>query len=57
MNILFWTSITTQIIIIMELYLQIINVHSLSVMSIDLGSEWMKVAIVSVSINASIAHK
>lgn len=32
------------------LCLQITNVHSLSVMSIDIGSEWMKVAIVSVSI-------
>lgn len=30
-------------------YLQITNVHSLAVMSIDIGSEWMKVAIVSVS--------
>jgi hypothetical protein len=30
--------------------LQITNIHSLAVMSVDIGSEWMKVAIVSVSI-------
>lgn len=31
------------------LCLKITNVHSLAVMSVDIGSEWMKVAIVSVS--------
>lgn len=32
------------------LCLQITNIHSLAVMSVDIGSEWMKIAIVSVSI-------
>lgn len=52
MNILFWSLITTQITLL-ELFLKIVNVHSLTVMSVDLGSEWMKVATVSVSINAN----
>lgn len=34
------------------LCLQITNVHGLAVMSVDLGSEWMKVAIVSVSVQS-----
>ncbi|XP_060862869.1 hypoxia up-regulated protein 1-like isoform X1 [Metopolophium dirhodum] len=54
MNILFWSSITTQIILL-ELCLKIVNVHSLTVMSVDLGSEWMKVAIVSPDISEEIA--
>lgn len=33
---------------------QMTTVHSLAVMSVDLGSEWMKVAIVSVSVNLPI---
>lgn len=39
------TALTTFLV----LCLQIKNVHSLAVMSVDIGSEWMKVAIVSVS--------
>ncbi|CAI6347805.1 unnamed protein product [Macrosiphum euphorbiae] len=54
MNILFWSSITTQIILL-ELCLKIDIVHSLTVMSVDLGSEWMKVAIVSADFSEEIA--
>jgi len=55
MNILFWSSITTQITVV-ELCSKIVYVHSLTVMSVDLGSEWMKVAIISVSINTNYEY-
>lgn len=32
------------------LFIQTENVNSIAVMSVDLGSEWMKIAIVSVNI-------
>lgn len=49
MDISHWKFITA-LSIFWFLCLQITKVHSLSVMSVDIGSEWMKVAIVSVSI-------
>lgn len=49
MNTPIWKCITV-LTTFLVLCLQIANVHSLAVMSVDIGSEWMKVAIVSVSI-------
>jgi len=49
MGIPFWKCVTA-LTMFLVLSLHIVNVHSLAVMSVDIGSEWMKVAIVSVSI-------
>lgn len=38
-------------IIVISVILFTPNVHGIAVMSVDLGTEWMKVAIVSVSIH------
>lgn len=48
MDIPFWKCVTT-LLALLVFCLQITNVQSLAVMSIDIGSEWMKVSIVSVS--------
>lgn len=48
MGIPLWKCVTA-LTAFLVLCLQITNVHSLAVMSVDIGSEWMKVAIVSVS--------
>lgn len=53
MGIPFWKCITA-LTMFLVLSLHIANVHGLAVMSIDIGSEWMKVAIVSVSITLKI---
>lgn len=50
MNITYWTSSVTALTMYFIFCLQITNVHSLTVMSVDFGSEWMKVATVSVSL-------
>jgi hypothetical protein len=49
MGIPFWKCVTA-LTMFLVLSFHIVNVHGLAVMSVDIGSEWMKVAIVSVSI-------
>ncbi|XP_050433030.1 hypoxia up-regulated protein 1 [Adelges cooleyi] len=53
MRVSLWTCIT--VIPTLLLYLQVCNVHGVAVMSVDLGSEWMKVAIVSPGVPMEIA--
>lgn len=50
MGIPLWKCVTA-LTVFLVLSLHITNVHSLAVMSVDIGSEWMKVAIVSVSLH------
>ncbi|KAL4123240.1 hypothetical protein QTP88_015449 [Uroleucon formosanum] len=54
MGIPFWKCVTA-LTMFLVLSLHIANVHGLAVMSIDIGSEWMKVAIVSPGVPMEIA--
>lgn len=55
MGIPLWKCVTA-LLTSLILCFQITNVHSLAVMSVDLGSEWMKVAIVSVSAHVYLPY-
>eukprot|EP00102_Acyrthosiphon_pisum_P022668 XP_016659878.1 PREDICTED: hypoxia up-regulated protein 1 isoform X1 [Acyrthosiphon pisum] len=54
MGIPFWKCVTA-LTMFLVLSLHIANVHGLAVMSVDIGSEWMKVAIVSPGVPMEIA--
>ncbi|XP_060836720.1 hypoxia up-regulated protein 1 isoform X2 [Rhopalosiphum padi] len=54
MGIPFWKCVTA-LTMFLVLSFHIVNVHGLAVMSVDIGSEWMKVAIVSPGVPMEIA--